>query len=633
MRVFVVGNPNVGKSLLFNRITGMRVISSNYPGTSVEFTEGTREIQGRAVDFYDLPGTYSLTCASEDERIGLEMLTKKRPDKVIVVANATSPVQSLVLCLTLKELGYHVIMALNFMDLASKRFKIDLDGLRKALGVPVMPVVARTGEGVEALMGAVVAEESGPVREEVIYDPDVTNAVNSIQKEIEPLGLWLNARGISIKALEQNPYFQEMLPLDLLKKVESIRSGIKGEEPIDLRIARQRHEAASRIVSEHFEPIQRQESLSERISRLTLQPLSGAVILGLVLIALFLVIIFVGGFIEVTLLNGYNALFGPAFLELANLIGGNAGQAVSSAINLSIQAILAIVVPYVIPFFILLGIMEDSGYMPRVAVLVDGVMSKLGINGKAIIPMIVGMGCSVPSIMGTRIMESKAERLALAILIVIAIPCSAQTIIIVGTVGLYSGIGSALLIYAFLFCLLIVVALALKRFMKVRPTAMAMEMPEITVPSPRNVLIKTYLRSKDFVVIAFPILLAGSLILEFLMVYGVLSSLVEPLAPFTMGLLGLPAVTIIAFIFGVIRKEMTIQMLFILFGTTNLALFMTSDQFLTFAMIMATYVPCLAVSASIRREFGMKYAFLIFTGSITFAFLLGGVVHFLLLST
>jgi ferrous iron transport protein B len=632
MKVFVVGNPNVGKSLLFNRITGMRVISSNYPGTSVEFTEGSREIRGRAVDFYDLPGTYSLTCASEDERIGLEMLTRDRPDKVIVVANATSPAQSLVLCLTLIELGYQVILALNFMDLATKRFKIDLDGLRRTLGVPVIPVVARTGIGVEALVEAVVAPELVLVPEEGNYDAEVMNAISSVATEIEPLGLWLNARGLSIKALEGNPYFQELLPIDVLKKVDSIRMGIEGKEPLDQRIARERHEAALRIESSNFEPIPRQESLSERVSRFTLQPISGALILGLVLISLFLVIIFVGGFIEVTLLNGYNSIFGHAFLDLANLIGGSAGQAVSNAINLSIQAILAIVVPYVIPFFVILGTMEDSGYMPRVAVLVDGAMSKLGINGKAIIPMIVGMGCSVPSIMGTRIMESKAERLALAILIVIAIPCSAQTIIIIGTVGLYSGIGSALLIYAFLFCLLIIVALVLKRFMKVRPTAMAMEMPEITVPSPRNVLIKTYLRSKDFVVIAFPILLAGSLVLEFLMVYGVLNSLVEPLAPFTMGFLGLPVVTIIAFIFGVIRKEMTIQMLFVLFGTTNLALFMTSDQFLTFAMIMATYVPCLAVSAAIRKEFGIKYAFLIFAGSITFAFLLGGMVHFLLLS-
>jgi ferrous iron transport protein B len=632
MRVFVVGNPNVGKSLLFNRITGMRVISSNYPGTSVEFTEGTRKVHGRDVTFYDLPGTYSLTCASEDERIGLEMLTKEKPDKVIIVANATLPVQSLVLCMTLKELGYQVLLALNFMDLASKRFKIDLAGLQKALGIPVIPVVARTGEGVEALVEAVDAKANIPFGEGVVYDPDVTIAIEGVEGGIKQLGLWLKPRGVAIKALEGNPYFHELLPPHLRKIIESYRSSVKGTEPIDLRIARERHETASMIVSKYFEPIPRQESLSERISRLTLQPFSGALILGMVLAALFLVIILVGGFIEVSLLNGYNALFDQAFLGLANLIGGNVGQAVSSALNLSIQAILAIVVPYVIPFFILLGIMEDSGYMPRVAVLVDGAMSKLGINGKAIIPMIVGMGCSVPSIMGTRIMESKAERLALAILIVVAIPCSAQTIIIVGTVGLYSGIGSALLIYAFLFCLLIIVALIIKRFMKVIPTAMAMEMPEITVPSPRNVLIKTYLRSKDFVTIAFPILLVGSLILEFLMAYGVLSSLVEPLAPFTMGFLGLPAVTIVAFIFGFIRKEMTIQMLFVLFGTTNLALFMTSDQFLTFAMIMTTYVPCLAVSAAIRKEFGIKYALLIFAGSITFAFLLGGVVHLLMYS-
>jgi len=630
MRVFVVGNPNVGKSLIFNRITGMRVIASNYPGTSVEFTEGTRMVNGQELMFYDLPGTYSLTGASEDERIALDMLTKDRPDRVIVVANATLPVQSVVLTLQLLELGYSVVVALNFMDLATKRYKIDLDSLRKALGTPVVPVIAKTGEGIEALVEAIASGELISPPMETAYDSELTAAIAKVESEIGVLAPGLKRRGLAVKALEGNPFFLEQLPAGVRKKIDTIRSDVERKEPVELRISRERFEATAKIVFTNFQPITRRESRSERLSRLTLQPISGSLILALVLISLFLIIVFVGGAIETALLGAYNSAFNQAFKDLATLISGNAGQAVSSAINLSILAILAIVVPFVIPFFVLLGIMEDSGYMPRVAVLVDGAMSKLGINGKAIIPMIVGMGCSVPSIMGTRIMESKAERLALAILIVVAIPCSAQTIIIIGTVGLYSGIWYALLIYAVLFLLLITVALLMKRFMKVRATAMAMEMPEMTVPSARNVLLKTYLRSKDFVVIAFPILLVGSLILEFLMVYGVLSSLVEPLAPFTVGFLGLPAVTIVAFIFGFVRKEMTIQMLFVLFGTTNLALFMTSGQFLVFAMIMATYVPCLAVTAAIRKEFGGKYAALIFTGSMLFAFLLGGLVHFLL---
>ncbi len=633
MRVYIVGNANVGKSLLFHRITGLKVISSNYPGTTVELTEGVRTIDGKEVSFCDLPGTYNLTGASQDEHIALDMLTKERPDRVIVLANATVPLQSIILTLSLLELGYDVILGLNFMDRARKRFVIDVAGLQEELGVPVIPLVARTGEGVDQLLKALVSPEKRIAPIQVTYSPELENAIEGVESEVRPMALGFNPRGLAIKALEGNRYFLELLPGDVGEMARSLRSGRPGEEDVSSRIAKQRLEAASRTTSSHFEQLEHTESLSERASRWTLQPITGTLIFIGVLLGLFFLIVFVGGFLSDLVQSAYGAVFAPLFQGLANLIGGQPGTAIASAAYLSIEGILVIVIPYVVPFFILLGVLEDSGYMPRMAMLVNRATSKLGISGKAIIPMMVGMGCSVPAIMGTRIMESKGERIALAILIVVAIPCSAQTIIILGTVGHYSGFGNAIFIYVFLFVLLLAVAFLVKKYMKVRPTPIKWDLPEMAVPSAGNVLIKTYLRSKDFVVIALPILLAGSLVLEFLMVYGILDALVEPLAPFTVGFLGLPAVTIVAFIFGVVRKEMTIQMLFIFFGTTNLALFMTANQFLVFAIIMATYVPCLAVSVAVRREFGFKFAAVIFTGTMAFAFVLGGLFNFLLSST
>jgi ferrous iron transport protein B len=515
------------------------------------------------------------------------------------------------------------------MDRARKRAAIDIERLQKELGIPVVPLVAKTGEGVDQLLNVLASPGKRIAPTQVNYNPELEKVIKIVEDEVRPVSHGFDPRGLAIKAMEGNRYFLDLLPKDIRERVRDLGKGRQGEDASPL-IAKERQEVATRIVSSYFKPLAHTESRSERISRWTLQPFTGTLIFLIVLLGLFFLIVFVGGFLAGLIDSAYNAIFAPLFEELANLIGGNPGEAIASAIYLSIEGILVIVVPYVIPFFILLGFLEDSGYMPRMAILVDRATSKLGISGKAIIPMMVGMGCSVPAILGTRIMESKGERVALAILIVVAIPCSAQTIIILGTVGHYSGIGYAILIYSLLFLLLIAVAFLIRKYMKVKPTPIKWDLPEMAMPSSSNVLIKTYLRSKDFVVIAFPILLAGSLVLEFLMVYGILDALVEPLAPFTVGFLGLPAVTIVAFIFGVVRKELTIQMLFILFGTTNLALYMTADQFFIFAVIMATYVPCLAVSVVLRREFGFKFTMIIFACTMTFAFLLGGFFNFLL---
>jgi len=267
-----------------------------------------------------------------------------------------------------------------------------------------------------------------------------------------------------------------------------------------------------------------------------------------------------------------------------------------------------------------------------VVMLLDGVMHKIGLHGRAIIPMIVGIGCNVPAILATRVIESRRERLILATVTVMAVPCSAQVAVVLGTVGRFAGIGYAVVIFVVLFLILLVLGKLLHRVMKSEPSSLAIEIPELSIPRPRNVLYKTFVRVKDFFVIAFPILLAGSLILELLTQYGLLDMIVGPFSPFTVGFLGLPAVIIIALIFGVLRKEMSLQMLVLLFGTTQLSTVLAPDQLFVFALIMATYMPCLAAFAVMAREFGLKDTLKVTAASITLAFMLGGVAH-LILST
>jgi ferrous iron transport protein B len=340
--------------------------------------------------------------------------------------------------------------------------------------------------------------------------------------------------------------------------------------------------------------------------------------------------VYLGGLIETTLINAYNSAFTSSFNGLANAIGGDLGRAIAQGLNLSIQGILAIVVPYIIVFYIILGILEDSGYLPRAVVLMDGLMHRIGLHGRAIIPMIVGLGCNVPAILATRVMESRRERLILATLTVIAVPCSAQSAVIIGTVGKYSGIQFVILIYLINFTLLILLGRLLHKVMKPEPSSLAIELPDLALPRPKNVLLKTYLRSRDFFVIAFPLLLVGSIALELLMVFNILGALVNPLSPLTVFFLGLPALTIIPLFFGVLRREMTVQLLFVLVGTANLALFFTPAQFFIFALIMATYAPCLGVLAVLRREFGWKDSAKVFASSVALSFLLGGIANFLL---
>ena len=404
---------------------------------------------------------------------------------------------------------------------------------------------------------------------------------------------------------------------------------------MEVHIARDRYGEAGKVANEVIDRLPPQAmTLRDRISEITLRPRTGIPILIAVLVGIFLSVVYVGGFLETLIADLYAAVVGDFFDQLAAWIGGTFGEAVAEGIDLSIQAILTIVIPYILVFYLIPGVLEDSGYLPRAVMLLDGIMLKLGLHGRAIIPMVVGTGCNVPAILATRTLESKRERLILATIIVMAVPCSAQTVIIIGTVGHYSGVLWAGLIYL---CLLSMASEAagwvLHRVLKEEPSSLVIEIPDLTVPSVMNILSKTWLRIKDFFIIAFPLLLVGSIILELLMSYNVLDALVEPLAFLTCGLLGLPPVVIVALIFGVLRKEMALQILFVIFGLTmgsDLSQALTPEQMFVFALVMATYMPCLAVLSLLIKEFGVKESIAISGSSIALAFALGGVANFLL---
>ncbi len=628
-KVALVGQPNVGKSSLFTRLTGVGVISSNYPGTTVEFDEGVVTRNGKTVSVHDLPGTYSMSGNSDDEKVVLRDLWEGRNDTVILVADATNLVSSLVLCFEALELGLPTIIALTKIDEARKRNRIDIDALSGILGVPVMPVSSKTSEGVDALADAVCEGRARASGFRVEYMPDIEKAIVALEDGL-PDNLKFNKRGVAVKLLEESEPFDEMIGTDLKHTVAVMKKLYRDGtgQSLAVGIASSRYAEAENIVSDVVSESDIKPSLADRISDVMITPVTGIPILLAVCLVILTTIVYVGSFLDGVVSSVYEAVVGTAIIDL----GGDSEfwTAVLTGIDGSIQAIMSLVIPYIMVFYIILGILEDSGYLTRAVVLLDRTMHHFGLHGGSFIPIIVGLGCNVPAIMAVRTVQSRREKVILSSMIVMAVPCSAQMAIIMGATGSYSGIVYAFGILVMLVCLAVVTGVLMNRFMKYEPSNLAMELPDLQVPSAKNVLFKTWYRIKDFFYIAFPLLVVGSIVVELLLQYDLLNVIVDPLSPVIVGMLGLPAVCSIAFIVGILRKEMALGMLQILAGGVALEAFMTPDQFVVFGVVMAVYMPCVATLITMWREIGWKETIGVSVLSIVVAILLGTATNLLL---
>ena len=630
LQVSMIGQPNVGKSSLFSRLTGVGVISSNYPGTTVEFDEGTVTVEDVTLHFHDLPGTYSLYPNSDDERVVIDMLRDSENDVIVVVADSTNLESSLVLTIEVSELGVPLILALNKFDLASKRYAINVKGLSDILGIPVIPVSSRTGEGVDDLLRA-IAEGSAKVSDyRVMYDGHVMNYVRELQ-EMDPSIGW----GYAIKLLEGIDLSGDAVQQSVRDRIGEMTEQFEAThgEPINMHLARDRYGDAHIMAMENIERSNAGASRRDRISEMTITPSTGIPILIGVMVLVFSCLVFVGDLLATLVDDAYTSIVGTSFSDFGRDIGGELGEAIFTGIDSSISAILGLVIPYIMLFYIILGILEDSGYLPRAVVLLDRSMHRLGLHGNAFIPMMVGFGCNVPAVLATRSIRSKRERIILCTVICMAIPCSAQLATITGVTGKYAGPLWILVIFAVLIALGFTSGYILNRTMKYEPSNLAMELPELQMPTIRNVLLKTWMRISDFFKLAVPLLIVGSIIIEILVHFDYLDALVDPMSWLTVTLLGLPAVTIVAFIAGILRKEMSYGMLVILAsaaGIEEITEFMTAQQFIVFGLVMAIYIPCLATMTAMYRELGAKDTVLVSLASMTVAAVIGSVFNLIL---
>jgi len=567
-KVLLMGNPNVGKSVVFSRLTGVRVIASNYPGTTVGYTHGQMKVGEEMAEVIDVPGTYSLEPTCEAEEIALRMLATG--DVVINVVDATNLERNLNLTLQLLEKGVPMVVALNIWDDVGHRgIHIDLRRLEELLGIPVIPTVAVSGQGIKEL-------------------------VESIPKAIAPK--WPS------------------------------------------RSHDERWAAIGRIVEQVQQVTHRHHTWLEHLEDASVRPLTGTIIAAAILVGTFLGIRFIGESLITYVFDPiFEHLWTPVILFFGNLMGGSGilhdvllGNIVAGEINYvesfgllttGLYVPFAMVLPYIVAFYLVLGLLEDVGYLPRLAVLMDTIMHRLGLHGYAIIPTLLGLGCNVPAVLATRILESKRERFIAATLISIAVPCAALQAMVFGLVG-ERGIQYVAIVYGTLFIVWVVLGFILNHMVKGFSPELLIEIPPYRIPPWHTVLQKLWLRVHGFLHEAIPIILGAVLVINILYALGVFDAIANFTAPVITGLLGLPKEAVVALAIGFLRKDVAVGML------APLAL--TSEQLVVGSVVLAMFFPCIATFVVLLRELGVVGMLKASAIMITVALCVGGLLNVIL---
>jgi len=630
MIIAFIGQPNCGKSTIFNYFSGYKANVSNFPGTSVTYTTSQVVFEGQELTCVDLPGVYSLTSGDPAELESRNYLLQKKTDVIVNVMDASLLSRSLELTLELMSLERPMVLALNMMDEAHRKgVRINTFELAQLLETPVVPTISKRGTGLtELLETAVEAGATQVAPAAMVFSRDVEEEIAELSDQLDihlaqKLGLpW---RFFVVKLLEDDPFLldevgrQDPQLLPLVKNHQKILAQSHGRPP-ELVIASERHALAVNL----FEQVAKvtpatKPGWRDRLDQITTHRVWGYVTLLLIMGLFFQAVFRVGQYGE----DFFLSYLDMVLKATQNRLGADSlgYYLLGEGLFMGIFGGIAIVLPYLLPFLVGLAFLEDSGYLPRVAFLMDNLMHRLGLHGKSIIPFILGYGCSVPAVMATRIMESPRDRFVVALLAIL-IPCSARSVIIFALVAYAIGPTYALLVY-FLNLVVIAVLGRLSTWMlpEVSP-GLIMEIPEYRLPTWTNVVRKSWRSLKDFVVVAWPILIAGSLILSLLKYYKLDSLLNQALVPLT-SLLGLPAAVGTTLIFGIMRKELSLVMLNEALGTNQLQTVLTQTQLLTFTVFVLFYIPCASTIAALSREVGWRGAAAAVVASLAIALGLG----------
>lgn len=571
-KVALVGNPNVGKSVVFSHLTGMYVTVSNYPGTTVEITRGAGTVGGKKAEIIDTPGMNSLDPTSEDEKVAREILEREKPDLVVQVADAKNLRRTLLLTLQLKEMGFPLILNLNMMDEAGqRRIEIDVKKLEEILGIKVIPTVATDG-----------------------------------------IGIWELRHAIEEKTKHEVKY--------AIGKLEDT-----------LHHARERQRDVIKIAGVVFKKAARRALFLERMGDFTMHPLAGVPVLMLVL---WLMYEFVGvfaaqagvGFMEEVVfgkfLNPWSiklAAFIPFVLVREFLVGEY------GIVTMALTYAFAIILPILSAFFLFFSLLEDSGYLPRLSVLLNRSFRTIGLSGKAVIPMVLGLGCDTMATMTTRTLETRRERIIATLLLALAIPCSAQLGVILGMIGSLSA-GATLVWAGVVIGVFFLVGYLAAKVIPGKSSDFILEIPPIRVPKLGNIAVKTLARIEWYLREAVPLFIYGTVFLFLLDKLYVLRFIEQIASPLVVSFLGLPAKATEAFLVGFFRRDYGAAGLYALARAGMLS----PNQIVVSLVTITLFVPCIAQFLVMIKERGLKVTLWIVAFIFPFAFLVGGVLNFVL---
>jgi ferrous iron transport protein B len=572
MKILLMGNPNVGKSVVFSRLTGVHVVASNYAGTTVGYTKGQVQFDGDDADLIDVPGTYSLTPSCKAEEVAREMFVEEKQDMIINVLDSTNLERNLYLTLQMRESGIPTIIVLNMWDAAKRKgVHINTEKLSKHIGAPVITATAVTGEGIKDIVTQIL---------EISHNND---KYASNIPEMDDNQIWAYIGKI-------------------LADVQKI---------------------------EHRHP-----TILEKLEDASVHPVFGIIIAAAVLYIMLRLVVGVSeSLIEFVLDPFYYTYYGPFITQIVTsifptglirelLIGSGYEYTTSLGIlTTGFYVEFCVVLPYLLSFYLVLGFLEDFGYLPRLAVLIDSLMHKIGLHGYSVIPIILGFGCNFPAIMSTRILEGKREKFIAATLIAISVPCVAQTAVIIGLLGPY-GLQYIAMVYITLFIIFISVGFILNRVIKGESPEIFLEIPPYRIPHLKTMLNKTWMRVRGFMIEAVPFVFLGILAINLMYIFGIMNFLITIFSPILSNLFGLPNEAIGALVMGFLRKDLATAML--------APMHLTANQLVVASTVLALSFPCIATFAILIKELGIRDMIKTVSIMLIIALLVGTILHMLL---
>lgn len=634
-RIVLIGNPNVGKSVIFRQLTGQYVIVSNYPGTTVEVAWGKSKFSGERYQVIDTPGINSLTPLTEDEKVARDLLLKESHCTILQIADAKNLRRTLWLALQLTELGLPMLLALNIMDEAqTKGVEIDVPRLSSLLGVEVIPTIATQKIGIDRLIQRIPHSQKPSSQTE--YDPRIEAAVNQIISHLPENHISRKGMALLWLAGDQRigTFLAESLSRAVLARLESVRTQLKEHyrEPLSRVLSQQRIAKIDRILAEVVSQKEKEESSGPAwLGKMAMHPVAGIPVLALVLYGVYEIVGIFGAGTVVNLVE--NGLFGkiinPFFIKLFSLVPVPlvadffVGQ--YGVITMGVTYALAIVLPVVGFFFIVFGILEDSGYLPRLAIMVDKIFRLMGLNGKAVLPMVLGLGCDTMATLTTRILESKKERVIVTLLLALAVPCSAQLGVTLGLLASLSLKATLVWLGAVLGILFLVGFLA-SRIIPGKKSDFILEIPPLRVPRLSNIFIKTAARIEWYLKEAAPIFIFGTILLFVLDKVGALAVIEKVASPLVVGLLSLPQEATQAFLVGFLRRDYGAAGFFVLSEQGKL----DPVGVVVSLVVITLFIPCIANLFVMIKERGIKTAMSMVAVIVPLAFLVGAALNFIL---